>query len=75
MRGIEMSTSRLVKNRIALDIVVTVLSLSALYYHFFTNDTAATFCLATTALYFCGIAFIVNAITESKITTETNDKQ
>jgi hypothetical protein len=61
-----MSASKPVRIRIAVEVVVAVLSLSALYCHFLADDDTSAFYLATASLYFYGIAFIVNAIAAHK---------
>jgi hypothetical protein len=58
----------------AVDIVVVILSLSALYKHFFTDDQSAALFLTVSALFFCGVAFIVDAIDRNKpISITTNE--
>jgi hypothetical protein len=62
------------KNIAAVDIVVLVFSLQALYLCFFTNYTLATLYATTAALFFCGVGFIVAAIDRNKpITITTNE--
>jgi hypothetical protein len=62
------------KNLTAVDIVVLVFSLQALYLCFFTNYTLATLYATAAALFFCGVGFIVAAIDRNKpITITTNE--
>jgi preprotein translocase subunit SecG len=73
-----MNTFNLLENVTAVDVVAFLLFVSSLYLCFFTNYGLATLYMATVAIFFFGISFIVDAITRNTTviinvsTTDTN---
>jgi hypothetical protein len=61
-----MNTRKFALNINSADVIAYILSIFTIYTYFSTNDESGALYLVSTALFFFGISFVIDAITKNK---------